>query len=314
MRSLHAALMGSLLAALASPALADQRSDAREHFMQGTKYFDLGRFDEAIKEYEAAFEIKDEPAILYNIAQAHRLANHAREAVHFYKAYLRRAPTAKNRDEVETKIEELEKLLEQQQRTQTLSPDNPMMPGERVAVAKPQPKPVETKPAEHKPATTTPPAETKPETAPAQTGPETPPATPPPGETKPVSDIPTPAPAVKKEEPTPGKTKKIAGLTLVGVGAVALIGGIVCSALATSAANEVSNEAMAGQPFDPSKESAGKTDQLVAGVMYGVGGAILVAGAVVTALGFVDAKKASHAMIIPAVSPTQAGVTVQLSF
>src|SRR6184192_3593733 len=89
-----------LVLAVTGVASADDRLSAKEHFQKGTKYFDLGRFDEAIKEYEAAYEVKDEPVLLYNIAQAHRLAGHTRDAVYFYKSYLRRVPKASNRDEV----------------------------------------------------------------------------------------------------------------------------------------------------------------------------------------------------------------------
>jgi tetratricopeptide (TPR) repeat protein len=316
MRYLRSALGLCLLFALGGNAGAeDQRSAAREHFMKGTKYFDLGRFDEAIKEYEAAYELKDEPVLLYNIAQAHRLANHTKEAVHFYKAYLRRVPKAPNREEVETKVAELEKLIDQQARTQTLPPDNPMMPGERQPPGK---GPTTTTSPRTTVATTTPPPSSSSTTPPPETS-----TTPPPGETntspseqqKPITDIPTPKPMEEKPaDNNAGKTKKIAGLALVGVGAAALIGGIVCSALAAKAGDDVSADAAAGRQFDPSKESAGKTDELVAGVMYGVGGAAVVAGAVVTYLGFREAKQASRAMVTPVMGPSYAGATLRLSF
>jgi tetratricopeptide (TPR) repeat protein len=118
-----------LLCASRQAAVADERADAREHYLKGTKAFDLGRYDEAIREYVSAYEAKDDPALLYNIAQAHRLAGHAEEALRFYKTYLSKLPHAANRDEVEQKISELRALVEQQQRSQTsLPPDQPIKP------------------------------------------------------------------------------------------------------------------------------------------------------------------------------------------
>jgi hypothetical protein len=321
MRKLCSALGAAcLIVSLASIASADDRSDARDHFMKGSKFFDLGKFDEAIKEYEAAYTLRDEPVLLYNIAQAHRLAGHASQAMHFYKSYLHRSPKAPNREEVENKIAELEKLVQQQQITQTLPPDQPISPGDKPAATASKPKPTTTTPskppevaAATKP-TTPPPTAVEPPPPPVV---ETPPATSP--ETPPVATTPPP------EEPKPagpgffggpGKMKKIIGIALLGVGVACLAVGGAMSALAVGAGNDVVGEANSGQRFDPSKESAGKTDQIVGGVMYGVGGAAAVVGGVMLYLGIRQDKNAAstHAMIVPVISPTQAGASLQLRF
>jgi tetratricopeptide (TPR) repeat protein len=122
------------LLALAAPARAQEsderaRSTARAHFTRGNSFFDLGRYDEAIAEYEAAYQAKNDPALLYNIAQAHRLAGHAAAALRLYKAYLARRPDAPNRREVEAKIATLERLIEQQHKSETIQPDQPLAPG-----------------------------------------------------------------------------------------------------------------------------------------------------------------------------------------
>ncbi|MCU1277006.1 MAG: ligand-gated channel protein [bacterium] len=315
MRKLCGALGAAcLVLALSSSAAADDRTTARDHFLKGTKYFDLGHFDEAIKEYEAAYEIKDEPVLLYNIAQAHRLAGHSKEAVHFYRSYLRRVPKATNRDEVETKIAEISKLIEQQEKTRTLPPDLPMSPGEQRAAAT-KPRPTET--PKPQPIASPPPPVTTPTEPP-------PVATTTPAEQPPVATAPEqpPPPAVEPKPSSPGffggpgKVKKIVGIALLGVGVAGLAVGGAMSALAVGASNDVQAEANAGQPFDPAKESAGKTDQVVGGVMYGVGAAAVVAGGVMLYLGVREDKKAStHAMlVVPVLSPTQAGAAFQIRF
>jgi tetratricopeptide (TPR) repeat protein len=83
----------------------------REHYARGTTLFDLGRYDEAIREYEAAYELRNDPTLLYDIAQAHRLAHRPEAAVRFYKAYLAREPNSPIRERVEERIIELQKLL-----------------------------------------------------------------------------------------------------------------------------------------------------------------------------------------------------------
>jgi iron complex outermembrane receptor protein len=109
-------------------ARADERSQAKEHYINGTKAFDLGAYDDAINEYSAAYRLNAQPELLYNIAQAHRLAGHTTEAVRFYRMFLVRSPNAANRGEVEQKIAELQKLLDQQKRTQNMPPDQPKPP------------------------------------------------------------------------------------------------------------------------------------------------------------------------------------------
>src|SRR5258706_1007612 len=106
----------------------DDRASAREHFLKGTKAFDLGLFDDAIRDYTEAYKLRDDPALLYNIAQSHRLAGHKAESLHFYKIYLSKIPHAPNRDEVIAKIDELSKAIDQEKRAQTMPPNQPIAP------------------------------------------------------------------------------------------------------------------------------------------------------------------------------------------
>ncbi|HEY5920678.1 MAG TPA: tetratricopeptide repeat protein [Kofleriaceae bacterium] len=72
--------------ALAQPA-APQKQLAQDHFAKGNIAYDLGRFDEAIGEFTKAYEVWPQPAFLYNIAQAHRLAGRCKDALYFYKRF-----------------------------------------------------------------------------------------------------------------------------------------------------------------------------------------------------------------------------------
>src|SRR4051812_20784404 len=106
-----------LAAALAcAPSLADEGPSAREHFRRGTNAFNLGHYLEAVKEYEAAYQVKEDPALLYNIGQAYRLAGEPRAAVRVYKSFVHQVPGAPQRAEVERRIEELQQTIDREER------------------------------------------------------------------------------------------------------------------------------------------------------------------------------------------------------
>jgi len=106
------ALAAAMLIATTSPARADDRATvtAKKHFYAGEKLFALGRFDEALAEYEAAFDAKPLPAFLFNIGQCHRNLHDYDAAIFSYRKYLSLMPDAANRAEVEDLIRELEDL------------------------------------------------------------------------------------------------------------------------------------------------------------------------------------------------------------
>ena len=147
-----------LVVAASGPAHAQDVSAAREHYRRGTTLFDLQKYIEAAHEYELAYEAKDDPALLFNIAQSYRLGGDAIKALGAYKAYLRRVPHPPNREEVASRILELQKLADQQKRSQEAPPIGTLpvetKGGDTIATTPPT-----TPPAT---ATTTPPAETAP--------------------------------------------------------------------------------------------------------------------------------------------------------
>jgi tetratricopeptide (TPR) repeat protein len=98
-----------LLTSQASAATPEE--EATEHHARGTKAFNLASYDEAIAEYEAAYRLKEDPNLLYNIAQAHRLALHFEKALRFYLNYLRLVPDTPLKGAVDERIAEINKLL-----------------------------------------------------------------------------------------------------------------------------------------------------------------------------------------------------------
>jgi len=100
---------------VAGVARADDAATARELFTQGNTFFDLGQFDKAIDAWQRGYQLKNDPGFLYNIGQAYRTMGDPEKAAFFYKRYLINAPKAKNRAEVEQKIEALQKQIQERQ-------------------------------------------------------------------------------------------------------------------------------------------------------------------------------------------------------
>jgi len=119
----------------------DDVAAAREHFAKGTRAFDLGQYDEAAKEYEAAYKAKDDPALLFNIGQAYRQLGEKVAAVRAYKGYLRRMPDAPNRAVVEARIAELSHAIEEEKRK---SPSSPPVAPPTEATPRSQPESIPT--------------------------------------------------------------------------------------------------------------------------------------------------------------------------
>lgn len=89
-------------------------NQAREHASQARVHYQLGRFEQALEEYAAAYELDPVPALLYNMGQCHRQLDNFERAIFFYEGYLRGSPDARNRSLVEDLIIECRAALERQ--------------------------------------------------------------------------------------------------------------------------------------------------------------------------------------------------------
>lgn len=85
--------------------------ESRAAFDRGVRLYDLGEFAAAIVEFKRAYELAETPALLFNIAQAHAQLGAHQEALFLYESYLRAAPRAANRDDVESRMAELRAKL-----------------------------------------------------------------------------------------------------------------------------------------------------------------------------------------------------------
>ena len=96
---------------LAGRAEAGKAEEARDYLDRANGAFALNHFVEAADNYEKAFALKPDPAVLYNAAQAHRLAGNKQRALDLYQSYLRMYGTDR-RAEIEKHIENLKQAIE----------------------------------------------------------------------------------------------------------------------------------------------------------------------------------------------------------
>lgn len=138
----------ALVVVLSRAAYAEDVKDAKAHYEKATGAFALGNYAEAAVEYEAAFKSRQEPALLYNAAQAHRLGGNKPRALQLYQNYVRLyGDRISNRDEVKRHIAALKIAIETDRSATTAPPNGPqaVAPDSRPVAS--DPTPVEAKPA-----------------------------------------------------------------------------------------------------------------------------------------------------------------------
>ncbi len=105
-----AVLIAIVVAFAPRPASAEEPAmrAAKRHYDRGEKLFALGKFDEALDEYQKAFDAKPLPGFLFNIGQCYRNLGETDSAIFTYKKFLKLDPDAPNREKVQATIDKLE--------------------------------------------------------------------------------------------------------------------------------------------------------------------------------------------------------------
>jgi tetratricopeptide (TPR) repeat protein len=93
-----------LILVAGGPALASDRSAAQAHARKANSLAAAGKCKQAVPEYNAAYRLLKDPALLFNRAECLRKLGHPEQAVHDYKKFLEEMPSAPNRSLVESRI------------------------------------------------------------------------------------------------------------------------------------------------------------------------------------------------------------------
>jgi tetratricopeptide (TPR) repeat protein len=134
-------------------------AEGRAHLKRANALAGEGDCAAAIEEYTKAYDLLDDPVVLFNRGECYRRTNDAENAVDDYREFLEKVPTAPNRADVEAKIVALEAPE---------APSRPSAPPSRPSAPPVQPPPPKTAEAAASPKTvdTRPPAP-EPESRPA---------------------------------------------------------------------------------------------------------------------------------------------------
>lgn len=99
-----------------APAQGSTAERARALFQQGMADYHLGDYARAIDALKEGYRLSRAPGFLFNIAQAYRRKGDCAPALRFYREDLQAEPSAPYRKEVEERIAEMTRCVEDEQR------------------------------------------------------------------------------------------------------------------------------------------------------------------------------------------------------
>jgi tetratricopeptide (TPR) repeat protein len=106
--------MVSVRTARGAPSRLDDEKESRRLFQKAELGFNLGKFEDALADYQAAYQAKPLPGFLFNIAQCYRNLTNYERARFFYRRYLKLEPRSPNRHLVEQLIAEMTERMDKQ--------------------------------------------------------------------------------------------------------------------------------------------------------------------------------------------------------
>lgn len=105
--------MGFVLIAALWTALgaepAEARAQAAAHFQQAERFFNEGRYEESVREFEAANVLGPHPDLLFNLGKCHERLGDLAEALSYYRSYVKAVPEAEDAGLVRVAIADLER-------------------------------------------------------------------------------------------------------------------------------------------------------------------------------------------------------------
>jgi len=95
----------------AAPAADDKKGEARRLYDEATAAFGVGNYAEAAEKYEGSFKLHPDAALLYNAAQAYRIAGNGARALQLYRNFLRLYGDNPRAEDARNHVAALEKAI-----------------------------------------------------------------------------------------------------------------------------------------------------------------------------------------------------------
>jgi tetratricopeptide (TPR) repeat protein len=262
----------AMLLLLARDAHADAQAIARAHSLKGGAHHRAGRYDEALAEYQAAYEAAPDPGFLFMIGQAYRMKGDKPRALATYQKYLAAQPASGPIGEAQHHVSELAAKIELEQ---ALEEERRRTEAERARAD----------------------AERKRADEAVRKGPQ-PPFVP----GKPVRDD-------AERASGAGQGLRVAGLVTGGVGLVALGGAVYFGLRVMAISAELSQpQPVWDERLDRLAREEGPEAERNLIIFSVVGGAAVIGGVVLYGLGVMARDRALA--VVPVVGPQQAGIAV----
>ena len=291
-RSLVCLVLLGAIGATAAPAdalaqtapSADKKRVAKQYVDAGLAAQRAGEYDAAITFYSRAYELVQHPALIFNLAQAHRLAGRIEQALTLYKRYLSEAPTGPEAETARELIGEIEA-----RKAEAARKADAARTADEARIAAVARVPDEARTAQ-------PAQPPRPQVGDRALGGTT------------ADPAATLARATASPELTPpGRTQRIAGLATGAGGVAALAIGIGFGLHARSLADELSRD---GAVYEPAKVHAGERANTIAIVGLAGGSALIAVGAAIYWQGYAQGRSAERVSLAPVLSQHAAGLVL----
>lgn len=114
---MHFVLRALLVVAVLTPAVAraqsaDDEARARARYLSGRQLYEVGRYDEAIRDFSAGYDLSKKPRFLYNLALCYRKLGDLPRTRDYLRRFLSAAPANDpNRHSIEGQLADVEAQL-----------------------------------------------------------------------------------------------------------------------------------------------------------------------------------------------------------
>lgn len=117
-----AIFIAALAVATSARAQGTDTLGGRAAYRDGTRAYDVGRYEEAAAKFEEAYRLGGDPRYLFNIGQACFKAGKYDQARIAYESFLRQQPEAANRPLVEQRLAEIARVGERKAAPRVAAP------------------------------------------------------------------------------------------------------------------------------------------------------------------------------------------------